>query len=899
MRVLLTSISRIAGTRKNPILEQYPLSEYGLTDDHRTAYNTLIQAFEERIQLNFQDPRQVTCVLTDSSKYAWCFFIAQTPVLIPGKPLQDHPWEPLCFCDGAFNEKQFLMSIVEKEAFAIMMVLKKADHFLHNTWVLFTDNEILSYLYDTSTLNIRTASAERLLRVGNALQCHQVDVYHINSEQNPVADYGTRALSTTAAKQHIAYSSMYYMDGIMDDTTKARTSIFSFSINNIERSHLEHIINIDNINVTEDYDNQYIIPVTRSQTKANRLQTSNNFNPDHSSNTDHIPNPDLNSNPDPMPLPSVDDNTDNSPNTDIAPESVNDTNNTSTHVYDSSDQDLDKSPSIEESAIPISQQEGRTTLPDSPPFKFIDEEQVVKIPLLPEIILAQRQALEDEIPNNDTLYHESAKNINGIVTVIYNGKRVYWIPLSSLTLRIRFLNASHENLGGHFDIKETTRKIIEYVAWTTCKTDIARWVEHCLHCRRNKGGIKSNRPFGKQYHGEFPNDVLFLDFLFIGESKKTKHKWVLIIKDSFSGFIRIFPCNTPDSYSASFGLYNWFCDYDMWNMLFTDNGSHFKNELIDTFNKMISSKHQFNVPYTSHSAGGIESVHPHFLTVLRCLMGENMSPFEDWPDYCKTIEKILNERPDKDRGNYSHKQIFLGIKAKSSVKLVLQHLEFNVMNKIERIGRIKNVDTHLTDNSLYQQHIALLEEELSEIRAICKSAWLKRRQARIARSLRVHGAEPANFELCDLILVAHIDKDHKLNKLQAQWKGPFKITRIINSFVYEVEYLRNFPHPGNRSIHHAIRLRFFSHSNEVDINEDLKRNIEYSISMFQVSTILKYRIIQPTNEVQVLVKWLGLTNTENTWHALKLIYSKAPLEVESFLKTLSFDLQSQLRKSIS
>jgi hypothetical protein len=106
---------------------------------------------------------------------------------------------------------------------------------------------------------------------------------------------------------------------------------------------------------------------------------------------------------------------------------------------------------------------------------------------------------------------------------------------------------------------------------------------------------------------------------------------------------------------------------------------------------MILAKHEFTVPYTSHSAGGIESVHPHFLTVLRCLMGERMTPFEEWSDYIKLMEKILNERPDKDRGGYSHKQIFLGITAKSSVKLVLQNMEFHTKTKVERIGRIKDV----------------------------------------------------------------------------------------------------------------------------------------------------------------------------------------------------------------
>jgi hypothetical protein len=115
-----------------------------------------------------------------------------------------------------------------------------------------------------------------------------------------------------------------------------------------------------------------------------------------------------------------------------------------------------------------------------------------------------------------------------------------------------------------------------------------------------------------------------------------------------------------------------------------------------------------------------------------------------------------------------------------------------------------------------------------------------------------------------------------------------------------VEDKRSWPAPGKISSHHAIRLKRYASASQIKMNEYLRAQAEYSISLFQVAKVLAHRLrLNSTSEYDVNVKWLGLSKHENSWNPLKLIYSRAPHETEAYLTTLPLAIQQALRSSIS
>ena len=889
---LLTDISRKACTSKKIVLGRYDLKEEGATLLHEQSFRKLLNAFINRIQLSFRDHTQKLIVSCDASKYGYCIFVSQVREMPTDIPIQDWGHEPLALLDGTFIDTQFGWDIVVKEAFAIQLLLRKCSHLICGEWNLFTDNEILSYLFDTSNLNLRVPTQEKLLRVGIQLMAHQVKVYHIDSEDNNVADYFSRMVEYPVDNQYKVLADIHY---VYDRST--------WHVDNIEgyASAIESMLVFNDEDFDLQADDDQILVVTRSQSRVaptsvtpvaatipapaapvtvalpepvKAAKHSNPVKPVRSPVPVPVAPPVMSPVPVPVPVP-------------VAPPPV-------TPVVPSVPVPMLPAPkvvtpvltarpaqSIPVTATPVSvpNSSNRPAMNESPAPVFQH-----KFPLPAEMLASQRAVLETSIPEFDKVFHSKTAPLftgtDGIRRLKYKGKSVCWIPATDKSLQLRFMILAHDGAGGHFDAKVTLKRIADQVRWHQMEESVELFIKRCLHCRRNKGGLHERRPLGAPLQGLTPNDVLYTDFLHLGESilyEGQIFNYVLIIKCSFTGYLRIYPCITCDSLAAARGLADWYTTYGSWNWLISDNGTHFKNDVIEKLCRLLKTKQHFPAPYTPHSVGAIESVNRRFLTVLRCLMGEDRATSGRWIEYIQIIEKALTERPDRTRGGLSAKELFLGISTKSEVALAV-HQDSN------RLALVRDYSA-LTNSETYQLHFTQLAHDLAEKRALATSVWHARRKERMSKQLERHGVLPSNFDLNDFVLVAHIAKDDRLHKLQANWKGPFRIIRIINPFVYEVEDLRNYPVKGKQTIHHAIRLRFYAHENEIDVTSDFKSHVEYSISMFSVSQILGHRLTD--NGYEFFIKWLGLNHTENTWHSLSTMYAHAPSSMEAYLSKIT------------
>jgi hypothetical protein len=89
--------------------------------------------------------------------------------------------------------------------------------------------------------------------------------------------------------------------------------------------------------------------------------------------------------------------------------------------------------------------------------------------------------------------------------------------------------------------------IKEYVALTTMVKDVKVFVQNCLHCIATIPGDKVPRPLGTQINAIKPNEILHLDFLYIGLSRDGKYQFLLLLKDDLSGYLWLVPCRTADA----------------------------------------------------------------------------------------------------------------------------------------------------------------------------------------------------------------------------------------------------------------------------------------------------------------------------------------------------------------
>jgi len=187
--------------------------------------------------------------------------------------------------------------------------------------------------------------------------------------------------------------------------------------------------------------------------------------------------------------------------------------------------------------------------------------------------------------------------------------------------------------------------------------DVLTLCKSCLHCLPARGGARVPRPLGEAVHGQHPNHVVHLDWIYIMPAEKNgshKFQWNLILRDDLSGYIRITPAAVPDSIITVDALMDWRASSRTPDIIVTDMASYFMSSVMTEFTQRCNIKHHFVVAYGHYSNGSIEVINKHFLSLIRALISELHWNKSDWPWLNKNIEHTINHRPQARLGGRAH-----------------------------------------------------------------------------------------------------------------------------------------------------------------------------------------------------------------------------------------------------
>ena len=74
---------------------------------------------------------------------------------------------------------------------------------------------------------------------------------------------------------------------------------------------------------------------------------------------------------------------------------------------------------------------------------------------------------------------------------------------------------------------------------------------------------------------------------------------------------------------------------------------------------------------------------------------------------------------------------------------------------------------------------------------------------------------------------------------------------------------------------HVSRLRFFR-ENDLGVSQDLTDYVAYANGGHLVSRFLDCRINPDNHQLEVLVQWIGLDDTENSWEPASVLMEDVP-----------------------
>lgn len=105
--------------------------------------------------------------------------------------------------------------------------------------------------------------------------------------------------------------------------------------------------------------------------------------------------------------------------------------------------------------------------------------------------------------------------------------------------------------------------------------DVEEFIQTCIHCiiSQNSNGIP--RPLLTVLQGEKPNEVVHADFLYMGSSNNNNVRYIFLIKNDFSTYSWLHPCDSADSEFATNAIAKWTSCFGSMQWLVADHNPYF------------------------------------------------------------------------------------------------------------------------------------------------------------------------------------------------------------------------------------------------------------------------------------------------------------------------------------
>jgi RNase H-like domain found in reverse transcriptase/Integrase zinc binding domain len=137
------------------------------------------------------------------------------------------------------------------------------------------------------------------------------------------------------------------------------------------------------------------------------------------------------------------------------------------------------------------------------PEPDVNESHLFELVEAPQSDMAAAEKRRPELMRHEGLYRQAG--------------RVY-VPRSAVDVKLRLLIVTHCGRAGQKPYEETKRKVLDTFVWDGLTEDVEIFVWECIHCQSTNGPHRIPRPWMQTLHAEKPNQLLHVDFLFVGSS---------------------------------------------------------------------------------------------------------------------------------------------------------------------------------------------------------------------------------------------------------------------------------------------------------------------------------------------------------------------------------------------
>lgn len=367
---------------------------------------------------------------------------------------------------------------------------------------------------------------------------------------------------------------------------------------------------------------------------------------------------------------------------------------------------------------------------------------------------------------NDVLYYHNQKN----------GLNLLYVPVE---MENNIIRATHEKIA-HQSTDKCCDQIRMNYWFPNMRSKVDTFISNCIKCIMYATPVRSlNRNLYSIPKKPVPFDTLHFDHFGPLPTLISKRKYLLVVIDAFTKFVKLYPVNSTSTLEVKASLDKYFDYYGRPNRVITDRGSCFKST---EFVEYLKARNivQIKVAVASPQANGqVERVN----RVIKQMLGKLSEPIShaDWTKKLQQVEYALN--------NTIH----------STTKQTPSEMLFGVKQRGEIIDE-------LTD---YLEEKHELNRNLTEMRSKALES-IERAQKYAEERTLIRNRPAKKYDVGDFIVILNVDTSVGSNKkFIPKYRGPYVVYKVLGHDRYVVRDIDNcqltqLPYDG---VIEAIRMR--------------------------------------------------------------------------------------------
>jgi len=470
------------------------------------------------------------------------------------------------------------------------------------------------------------------------------------------------------------------------------------------------------------------------------------------------------------------------------------------------------------------------------------------------------QSLED-IPKNDLKYHqqqdefvkrlEVASNSPQFVKPFVKEEGLWYFldkkqtPLAQKRIIIPAslipwaMSLFHDHkLAGHNGSKAMLAKMNSHLWIRGLPSKITRYVKSCHECQMRQTG-RRYAPVIQPLYSNRPMQRIHIDLVGPLPLSQQQERWLLVIKDAFSGFIVLRPLLNKTAEAVVLQLIAFMGSFGIPISILSDNGREFRNKLNDELVRVLGIKRLYTTAYHPAANGSVERVNRVIHNLMSIYLRQShKSTHYMWTSILPFVEYSLNTTINRSSGFTPFQMLF---------------------------GHQPNLPGFTEEYPLIdeQNH---MRHSLSEFKRIWELA-LQQKQSLAAemvanqRVVTEHSFQPGDLAKLFAFIRPSLEQH---SKWLAKWIGPFQILKVVGKAnvvvtdgkrkqTVNASRLRPYHQRSNEEISNFPTLPDFVHSN----------NLANTDEEFEMDRIVAHR--ETSHGREYLVKWTDYSDAHNSW----------------------------------